>query len=104
MSSGEGGLVWRMTVRDIVYSACMAKNLKLTNVAARVNMLDASLSRMLSRDKDEGMKMRLDTFLKLMEALDLEVIVQDPWSEIDDEYVLDGDSDSVEYYDRELNE
>lgn len=86
-----------MTVREAVWQCCIDSGISLSKLAAKVGMSKGNLSRSLSTH--DGMGIRTDILIKLLDALDAQVLVQ---TLRDDEYIVDGEEEGVldEYFDK----
>ena len=80
-----------MTVREIFLSICEQRNMSQTDMARELGYeRQANVAVPLSRN--DGMGMRVDTFIRWAEALGYQVILQSEDTG-DDEFILDGKSE-----------
>lgn len=66
----------KMTVKDVIITACKQKHVSMTELAERAGYSNKSaISVMLSRNN--GMGMRVETLLKLLDAIEYQVTIED---------------------------
>ena len=79
-----------MTVREIIKIVCDEAGLTLSELADRAGMSQGNLSRSISQDREEGMGMKVSTFLKLLKSADAQLTVITPRGDdvyVDDEFI-----------------
>ena len=83
-----------MTAKEVIILLSKQQGITQEELAARLGFDRASnISTPLSRN--DGMGMRLETFIRWLEVLDAQMIIQ-PLNE-DDELILDGEDEGVTY-------
>lgn len=79
-----------MTSKEILKKLMKMNNVSYEEMAERLGYSSKSIIYQTLNNGD-GMNMKLKTFLKWLDALDTEIVIQPLYSE--DEYVLDGISE-----------
>lgn len=79
-----------MTVKDFVSMVCQEQEITQTALADRLGIKKQNLKNTLSRDN--GMGMRLSTFIKWLDRMEYQLVVE-PLNG-GDEAIIDGDDDS----------
>lgn len=83
-----------MTVKEVIILLSKQQGLTQEQLAARLGFNNASnIAVPLSRN--DGMGMRLETFIRWLEALDAQMIIQPLNGE--DDLILDGEDEGVTY-------
>ena len=83
-----------MTVREIVRLICDESGMNISKLAEAAGMSQGNLSRAISRDHEEGMTMKVCTFLKLLRSADAQLTVITPRGDeiyVDDDYISYGE-------------
>lgn len=81
-----------MTVKDILFSVCNDKQITFSEAAKNIGVSKGSLYNQLNRD--DGMRIRLETLIRYFGDLECEIVIVDSLTE--NEYVLDGYDEGVE--------
>lgn len=79
-----------MTVKDLIEIYCNSRNLTQTALAEQLEVSKQTLHTTLNRGK--GMNMRLSTFVKWLDKMDYQMVIE-PIND-GEEWILDGDDDS----------
>lgn len=79
-----------MTVKDLIDLYCQEQGLTQTALAQQLGITKQTLHTTLSRDN--GMNMRLSTFVNWLDKMDCQIVVQRMYD--GEEMVLDGEDDS----------
>lgn len=66
-----------MTVRDAIKEICHRESMTLQDVAGHSDMTQSNISHLISEKRNEGMDMRISTFLKILQTLDAELVIID---------------------------
>lgn len=79
-----------MTVKDLISLYCKERGITQTVLAQQIEVSKQSLYNILSRDN--GMSIRLSTFIKWLDKMDYQIVIE-PIND-GEEVLLDGEDDS----------
>lgn len=79
-----------MTVKDLIGLYCKERGITQTVLAQQIEVSKQSLYNILSRDN--GMSIRLSTFIKWLDKMDYQIVIE-PIND-GEEVLLDGEDDS----------
>lgn len=79
-----------MTVKDLISLYCKEQDITQTTLAQQIEISRQSLYNILSRDN--GMSIRLSTFIKWLDKMDYQIVIE-PIND-GEEVLLDGEDDS----------
>lgn len=79
-----------MTVKDLISLYCKEQGITQTTLAQQIEVSKQSLYNILSRDN--GMSIRLSTFIKWLDKMDYQIVIE-PIND-GEEVILDGEDDS----------
>lgn len=80
-----------MTVKNFIYTLCIKNGMTQTEMANNLGVSKSNLYNALNRD--DGMNMRLSTFIDWLDNIDCQLFIEDLNS--DEEYYLDGLDDGT---------
>lgn len=80
-----------MTVKDLIYQICNDQGISFSQCAKNIGVSKGSLWNQM--DHDNGMRIKIGTLVKDLEALGYQLVVVD--SESDEEYILNGEDEDV---------
>lgn len=80
-----------MTVKDIMHSVCNDRGMSLREAAQNIGVSPGSLWNQL--DRQDGMRVRLETLIRYFGELECEIYIVDSMTE--EEYLLDGEDDDI---------
>ena len=80
-----------MTVKDIMHSVCNDRGMSLREAAQNIGVSPGSLWNQL--DRQDGMRVRLETLIRYFGELECEIYIVD--SMTDEEYLLDGEYEEI---------
>jgi len=83
-----------MTVRDVTIILCEKYGVSQNELAERIGCARTTIATQLSRNN--GMGMRVETFMKILDALDCQIVISQPDPDSDD-FLLDGEDDGIDY-------
>lgn len=75
-----------MTVREILMAICEENDMTLTEMGKDCGMTQSNLSHLIDARHEEGMNMKISTFLRLLDALGAQLVVQ---TDTEEEYVVE---------------
>ena len=85
-----------MTPRDVIIERQNKESISQTELARKLELKQGTIATMLARD--EGIKMRVETFVKILDALDCDLVVLPRYDMDEDiEYLIDCDSEEIDY-------
>lgn len=79
-----------MTVKDLISQYCREQNITQTALAEQIEVSKQNLHITLSRDN--GMGMKLSTFIKWLDKMDCQIVIESLNG--GEEVILDGEDDS----------
>lgn len=79
-----------MTVKDLISQYCREQNITQTALAEQIEVSKQNLHITLSRDN--GMGMKLSTFIKWLDKMDCQIVIES--LNDGEEVILDGEEDS----------
>ncbi len=79
-----------MTVKDLISQYCREQNITQTALAEQIEVSKQNLHITLSRDN--GMGMKLSTFIKWLDKMDCQIVIE--LLNSGEEVILDGEDDS----------
>lgn len=79
-----------MTVKDLISQYCREQNITQTALAEQIEVSKQNLHITLSRDN--GMGMKLSTFIKWLDKMDCQIVIES--LNDGEEVILDGEDDS----------
>ena len=82
-----------MTVKDVLYSILNRRGMKISDFASDAGVDRRNIHIALSRK--DGMGMKVETLLTLLDALDCELTITD--TETGEDYLLDGEAEGIDY-------
>lgn len=77
-----------MTVREILMTICEENDMTLTELGRDCDMSQSNLSHRIDARHEEGMNMRVSTFVRLLDALGAQLVVQ---TDTEEEYVVENE-------------
>jgi DNA-binding CsgD family transcriptional regulator len=86
----NGGKIAKMTSKEIIQKLMRVEGLTYEEMARRLNYSSKSTVHRMMNNND-GMNMKLETFINWLDELNAEIVIQ-PFSS-EDEFVLDGISE-----------